>query len=213
MKTNRLFPSFSIVSLSVFLLIGSLIVGSRTALADAIDLAQLKPEHYSKLKHRSVVTDKDGNSYRVHNKEWSKGLYISIKAKGKDTWKKHGAFYRYRDGKIIELTTYAFGLKQGINEVYSEKGLLKRRLLYSKDKKNGPAEEFDDKGVIFKRMTYKDSQKHGKFYIYHNEKVSFEKDYVNGDIHGKVIQYDRHGNVEGVSHYVRDKQVGKTQWR
>lgn len=143
MKLPSIVPTFSLVSLSIGLLIASLTISSGLALADVIDVETLKPKHYSKYKHRSIVTDKEGNRYRIQNSDTSKGLYISMTEKGKQTWKKHGAFYRYRDGKIIELKTYGFGLKEGLNEVYTDKGIVTRRYWFRTNLRNGPAEEFD----------------------------------------------------------------------
>jgi len=193
-------------------LIAFVFIGS--AIAEPFDYTKIKPEHYKNLTDESEFIDKDGENFKIKNTNSQKGLYIQVTINGRNKWKKHGVFYSIRsDGTVYEMVTYLFGKKDGLKESYNSKGIVKFRYYYKNNQKHGSWTQFNDKGVKVSEATYEHGLKQGKVKDYYNEKLHFEKDYVDGKRHGQVIQYNTSsGRVVARSHYNKGKKIGKTQW-
>ncbi|MGH1371235.1 MAG: toxin-antitoxin system YwqK family antitoxin [Cellvibrionaceae bacterium] len=176
------------------------------------DYTKIKPEHYKDLKHRSEFVDKDGQSFRIENSEYSKGLYIQVVKNGSKKWRKHGVFYSYYKGKMTEMETYSYGKREGLRESYQGKGVINFREYYQNGRRHGSWEQFNSKGKLVAQCNYSNGDKQGKYYSYYNGKVDFEKDYVDNKLHGEVIQFNSKGKIVARTQYSKGKQVGKTQW-
>lgn len=190
----------------------ALLLWSCSTLAESFDYSQIKPEHYEKLEDKSEFTDKEGNTFKIENRDSSKGLYIQEMSNGKKKWKRHGVFYKFYEGRLTELVTYSYGVKEGLREAYNRKGVVNFRHYYHLGRKHGSSEQFNDKGQLVEKCTYENGLKQGKLYSYYNEKVDFEKDYVDGKLHGEVLQYNYKGKLVSRTTYNKGKQVGKTEW-
>ena len=113
---------------SLFIL--SLILSCISLASEKFDYTKIKPEHYKDLKHNSEFTDETGNNFRILNSDSTKGLQIQVIENGKKKWKRHGAYYRFYNGKLTELITYSYGKKDGVRESYNKKGVVNFRDLY-----------------------------------------------------------------------------------
>lgn len=188
---------------------------SVNAADEAFDYTQVKPEHYANLEHKSQFTDKQGDTYKIHNTKYSKGLYIQITVNGRQKWKKHGRFYSISSssGKTTGFVTYHYGVKEGPSESYNSKGQVKFKKLYKDGALEGPWQQFTDEGKLFEECVYVAGKKHGKQITYHsNGQPQFESTYVEGKREGESYHYSDKGKIVAKKVYKGGKQVGKTQW-
>jgi len=174
-------------------------------LGEAFDYTQIKPESFKQLEDRSELTDKDGRHFRIENRESRKGLYILENENGSKRWKKHGVFYKYYKGKPTELITYSYGKREGLREKYNRKGIVNFRDYYHLGRKHGSSEQFNDKGKLVTECTYVNGLRQGKLFSYYGGKSGFEKDYVDGKLHGEVLQYNSKGSLSLVLHIIKGK--------
>jgi len=199
----------------VFVLSYLMSFASIAAAQKAFDYTQVKPEHYAKLEHKSQFTDKQGDTYKIHNTKYSKGLYIQITENGRSKWKKHGRFYSISSssGKTTGFVTYHYGTKEGPAESYNSKGQVKFKKLFKDGVLEGPWQQFTDKGKLFEECVYVAGKKHGQQITYHsNGQPQFTSTYVEGKREGETLQYNDKGKVVSKKIYKNGKQIGKTQW-
>ncbi|GAA0199459.1 toxin-antitoxin system YwqK family antitoxin [Kangiella japonica] len=181
----------------------------------AFDYTKVKPEHYANLKNKSEFTDKQGDTYKVKNSKYSKGLYIQITENGRSKWKKHGRFYSISSssGKTKGFVTYHYGVKEGPAESYNHKGQVQFKKYYKNNRLEGPWQQYTDKGKLFEERIYVGGKKHGERIMYHpNGQPNFKSTYVQGKREGESYQYNDKGKIIAKKVYVNGKQIGKTQW-
>lgn len=177
---------------------------------------KIKAEYYQDegVKDQLVFDDKKGNTYKVKNSKYTKGLYI----KDGDKWLKHGIFYSVSKGKVTSQTTYVMGVKHGDRRSFHSNGKVMIQYNNKEGKKDGQWSHYSDDGSLFEEFVYKDGVKHGPSAMYHNGpgdstgEKNFVRTYVNGKKHGEVLQYDSKGKLVGRSQYNMGKKVGKTEW-
>lgn len=198
------------------ILSGAVLYASTAFAADkAFDYTKVKPEHYAKLKNKSQFTDKQGDTYKVKNTKYKKGLYIQIIENGRSKWKKHGRFYSVSSssGKTTGFVTYHYGVKEGPAESYNSEGQVKFKKYFKNNKLEGPWQQFTDKGKLFEERVYVNGKKHGKQITYHsNGQPNFTSTYVQGKREGESYQYNDKGKLIAKKVYVNGKKIGKTQW-
>lgn len=181
--------------------------------SELIDYTQITPEHLSKLKDKMTFVDKHTNeTYRVINRESSKGLEIQIIKNGMPRFVKHGVYYVYYEGYKVGLTTYHYGKRHGVKESYNKEGVVSFHSTYQNGIKQGPYQQRNDKDQLVNEVNYLDGKKHGEELSYYNEKIHFRKDWVNGKRHGNILQYNSKGKVVAKTVYAEGKKVGKTIW-
>lgn len=181
----------------------------RPVFAEVIDVTNIKPEYYDKAPKKDL-TDSAGRRVKIINTDSEKGTLVEVTENNAKVWRKHGIVYRFDKNKLSEMTTFSFGERNGLNEKYTDKGIVQFRRSYKNNLKHGKWEQYDDKGVLATACTYVDNLKQGKEYDYYNKKVSFERDFVDGLKDGEVLQYSN-GKLVARSKFIKDKQIGKTQ--
>lgn len=180
-----------------------------------VDYTNLKPEDYEGIEHKSEFVDSNtGETFRVKNDKYGRGLWIKVTEGDRSQWKRHGAYYELRsDGSVSAMKVYSYGSKEGTWESYTRKGGVKFRTRYVGNLRNGLYEHFTDRGKLFEQGEYKDNRKEGKWTQYYNGKVHFETSWQNGQRHGEKLQYSTSsGKVVARTTFQNGKQVGKTQW-
>lgn len=199
--------------LSITLLIGITLSFTFSAKGQESDFDpnKLKAEYFQdeKVKDGLIFNDNEGNSYRVKNSDYSRGVYI----KKDDKWLKHGAFYSISNGRVTSKTTYSYGKKHGPYEAYHSNGKIQFEYSYQNNLKEGKWYQYRDNGTLFEECEYKNGIKEGKQITYHsNEKQQFVSTYVNGNRHGESLQYNDKGKLVARSQYNDGKKIGKTEW-
>lgn len=182
--------------------------------AGSFDYSQLQPEHFLKLKHQSQFIDHAGDTFRIENTVTRRGLYIQQTINGQKRWRKHGVFYVFtRTGWLASMTTYAYGLKEGLEQTYNRKGVVKFKAYYQKNYRHGPQTRYNDMGEKISECHFDRGLKQGKQYDYRQGKLLYETDYVDGKRHGESLHYDiESGQLYSRKLFRKGKQVGKTQW-
>jgi antitoxin component YwqK of YwqJK toxin-antitoxin module len=186
-------------------------VSTSSAQALKFDPNKIKAEYFQdkEVKHKLEFNDKKGNSYKIYNTKYSKGLYI----KKNEKWQKHGVHYTYSSGKISSKTTYLYGKKEGKYESYQSNGKVKYKCDYVKDKKDGLWQHFRDDSSIFEEIPYSKGLKEGTRIEYHRNGVkNFVTQYSNGVRDGDNLQYNNKGKLVAKTKYSRGKKLGKTIW-
>ena len=175
------------------------------------DPNKLKAEYFQdeKIKDGLIFSDKQANTFKIKNSDYSRGVYI----KKDDKWLKHGAFYSISSGRVTSKTTYSYGKKHGPYEAYHSNGKLQFQYSFQDNLKEGKWYQYRDNGTLFEEREYKNGMKEGSQITYHsNEKKQFVSTYVNGKRHGESLQYNDEGKLVSRTQYKEGKQIGKTQW-
>lgn len=184
-----------------------------SAISEPFDSTKIKLEQYKNLVDQSKITDKNGKTFKIKNTNSQKGLYIEVIIKDRSKWEKHGVFYSIRsNGTVSEMTTYSFGKKDGLKESYHNKGSVNFRYYNQNNQKHGSWTQFNNKEEKISEVTYKYGLRQGKMYKYTKGKIHFEKDYVDGILHGEILQYDpSSGKLIARTKYNKGDKIGKTQ--
>tara|TARA_R110002096_G_scaffold368322_2_gene561547 strand:- start:551 stop:1165 length:615 start_codon:yes stop_codon:yes gene_type:complete len=195
---------------SIASILATLTVSAQTS--EKIDYSQVKPKHFNELVDKALFTDKTSlETYKVVNREYTKGLMIQITNNGKSKFVKHGAFYKFNKGIKIELITYEYGKKSGLREVYNKNGVTNTREQYRNGKKDSLREEFNDEGKLVSEVPYSQGKKNGDKKSYYNGKLNFKTTYANGKKHGEALQYNTStGKIVSRKTFNAGKKVGET---
>jgi antitoxin component YwqK of YwqJK toxin-antitoxin module len=171
----------------------------------------LEPEHFNseKIKDGLEFNDNKGNTYKIKNNKYSKGLLIRDGKK----WQRHGVYYSYSSGRLTTKTTYRYGNKDGPYETYHSNGKKQFVCTYKNNMKEGKWYQYTNKGNIFEEVEYKQGKKNGIQITYHsNGKRNFVSTYVDGKRQGEKLQYNEKGKLIARSQFKDGKQIGKTIW-
>jgi antitoxin component YwqK of YwqJK toxin-antitoxin module len=173
------------------------------------DPNKLKSEYFQDkdVKDGLVFDDKKGNTYKIKNSEYNKGLYI----KQGSNWLKHGAFYTYYNGKVNSKTMCKLGKREGLSEKYNSNNGIKRRCNFKNNLKNGVDQFYQDDGVLFEEKTYKNGLAEGtRTEYYSNGQEHFVTLFSNDKRHGESLQYDKNGKLLSKTEYKEGNKIGKT---
>ncbi|MEM1088134.1 MAG: hypothetical protein AAGH90_10415, partial [Pseudomonadota bacterium] len=120
--------------------------------------------------------------------------------------RKHGTYYHFYDGYMSEMITYNYGKKDGLNEKYNRKGVVKFSYQWKNNVKHGPWEQRNDRDEVVVEGTYANNSKEGPEKTFYRGKLEFLKHYENGRLHGELLQYStRTGEVVERKIYVHGK--------
>jgi hypothetical protein len=95
---------------------------------------------------------------------------------------------------------------------YDENGSIKSIDNYYKGVKHGAFIVFDSQGYISSVTNYANGILHGGSYLYSRNKISEEKNYVNGDLEGLVKKYYPSGKIMQEAPYKNGKIHGIARW-
>jgi antitoxin component YwqK of YwqJK toxin-antitoxin module len=151
-----------------------------------------------KIVNESTFTDKLGNSYKIINTEYSKG--VCIKKDG--NWLKHGVFFSFSGGRKTNKTTYSYGKKHGEWENYYDGIKLQFKCTYQNDLKEGTWYQYREDGAKWREKVYKNNLVEGDEFVYYpGGTIYFINKYVNDKKHGESIQYKENGDVFSKTQY------------
>jgi len=198
--------------INFMIVLGVLIFSSSVqAQASSFDPNLLKAEYFNDegVKEGLVFDDKKGNTFKIKNSKYSRGLYIQHDGK----WLKHGVFYSVSSGRVTSKTMYFYGKKHGEHLGYHSNGKTQFQYYYNQGKKEGKWYQYRDDGSLFEEKVYENGVIEGTKISYHSNGVkNFVSTYINGKRNGESFQYNDDGELVGKSQYNMGKKVGKTQW-
>ncbi len=171
----------------------------------------LKAEYFQdeEVKDGLIINDNQGNSYRIKNSEYSRGLYVYKD----DKWLKHGAFYSISSGRVTSKTTYSYGKKHGPYESYYSSGKINFQYSFQNNLKEGKWYQYREDETLFQEFDYRNGLKEGAQITYHsNGRKNFVSTYVLGKKHGESLVYNDQGKLVSRSQYDAGKKIGKTEW-
>ncbi len=136
-------------------------------------------------------------------------LSVSLSAELIKTYFEHGelkAETNYVDGTNTKLKE---GVKEGIEKVYYEMGVMAYKVNYKNNKRDGKLIWFDKKGNKLSDMFYKNGKLEGLEQSYYpNGKLKHSVLYVNDMKEGKQTEYFDDATVASEVTYVHNKKHG-----
>ena len=196
--------------LHLLIILGTLICSPLKAQESSFDPNKLKSEYFNdkEVKDGLVFNDKKGNTFKIENSDYSKGLYV----KKKEKWVKHGVWYNMSGGRVIKKQIYTYGKKNGVFEEYHKNGKVKKEYQFVNGIKQGMEYQYRDDGTKIYECPYQNDKMEGvKIEYRSNGSISSKKNYKNGEKHGESLHYNDKGKLVARSQYEFGKKVGKTQ--
>jgi antitoxin component YwqK of YwqJK toxin-antitoxin module len=196
-----------------YLMLLSVMIVSNTIVAQEsiFDPYKIEVEYFSDggVKDGLIFNDKKGDTYKIKNSDYNKGLYLKYDGK----FLKHGVFYSMSNGRVTSKTSYYYGKKHGEHLGYHSNGKIQFQYYYDNGKKNGKWYQYRDDESLFEEKEYKMGVLDGVKITYHSNGIkNFERTYINGLREGDTLQYNDKGKLVGRTKYKMGKRVGKTQW-
>lgn len=196
-----------------FIMILGVLIFSITLHAQEFDFDpnKLKAEYFNDkgVKDGLVFNDKKGNTFKIKNNDYSRGLYIKHEGK----WLKHGVYYEMSSGRVTSKTLFVYGEKNGEYLAYHSNGNLNFRYHFNKGIKEGKWYQYRDDGSPFEEKEFKNGVIEGTKISYHpNGLKEYVSTYVNGKRHGETLGYNKEGKLISGTKYNMGEKVGKTQW-
>lgn len=176
------------------------------------DPNKLKEEYFQndKIVNEATFVDKLGNSYKITNTEYLKG--VSIKKDG--SWQKHGVFYSFSGGRKTGKTTYSYGKKHGECESYFADSKLQFKWNCENDKREGKWYQYREDGTLSREKVYKNDLIEGEEIVYYvSGAKNFVNQYVGGKKHGEWLQYKEDGKLISKTQFNMDEKVGEEYYK
>lgn len=80
----------------------------------------------------------------------------------------------YTNGQLAQKQSFVLGKEEGIDEHFSEKGVLLKLFKYKNGRLEGDSKTWDTDGVLLFEGSYKDNKKHGMWKYYKGGKLDKE---------------------------------------
>jgi TonB family protein len=172
-----------------------------------------KSKTEEEYEHGKPVRRHVVNRYDMTHME-SEEFYVNLPGKPgaelKDstwtTWRK--------TGEKVNVTHWKNGKKNGLEEIYDEKGMLKSTVTYRENLKNGPSVTYFPDGSIERSVSYANGRLYGEWTVnFFNHKPAQHYSYVNDTLNGVATTWFENGSKQTECTYVMGVLDGTfTEW-
>lgn len=102
----------------------------------------------------------------------------------------------YESGKLMSITTFSAGLRDGDKIFYYENGNIKYELKYKEGKEDGRYKKYFENSKIESDASFKEGKQNGKtFQYYASGQIQAELNYINGARNGELLFYFPNGKL------------------
>ncbi|WP_324023730.1 hypothetical protein QSV08_12830 [Maribacter sp. BPC-D8] len=121
--------------------------------------------------------------------------------------------YYYSNGEKKLEYSLVNGKMEGISNVYYENGQLKKTGTYKNNLANGNFIEYNEEGLKLYEYKQLNNKKNGNLIAYEDNKISYTVNFVNGNFHGKNIEYYYTDDTDKlytkiIGNYINDEKSG-----
>ena len=115
----------------------------------------------------------------------------------------------YEDGGLKEENNYYYGNLDGISSRFHKNGKILCTGMYKEDLKTGIWNFFDENESLVRKEIWKDGKLNGQRIELENGNVQMSSNYVDGELDGEFIIYDKNKNIAHLIHYEEGRKNGK----
>ena len=141
---------------------------------------------------------------------YENGVKKSKGSFGENTSRRGDWYFYYSDGTVSEVTKYVDNKAHGKSEVWSENGLLYRKVNFLDDEKDGEETNYYYSGRLASVINYRAGKKNGVAKYYNKDGfLRSVVNYVNDEQDGMETAYYENGKVESVVSYTKNIANGE----